>query len=352
MKRFVVLTVVLALAALTARLRAEPPPVEPDDLSLAEPALLAKAERLRAAGALLDKDRVAAALGARRSKPLNLKLPDASKKPMEPREIAARARRALVRIGWYYRCPDCKEWHVNLAGGYALTADGIAATCFHCVDPAEDKGMRAGFLVAMDSEGTLLPITEILSRDKEMDAAVVRVAGGRFTPLALNAQAMPGDAVYLYSDPEGVAGYFSAGIVNRFYWNESASGPGVETLAGARKLRMNVSTDWAPGSSGAPVLDRCGNVVAHVSTVGYITEDENEDGAAPAPGTPKPKGRHKPAPKWCTTMVLRDAIPALAVKLLLEAAAEPETGAAVAGKSDARGPSTPVRAANPSQEKP
>jgi hypothetical protein len=31
--------------------------------------------------------------------------------------------------------------------------------------------------------------------------------------------------------------------------------------------RMDVSTDWAPGSSGAAVLDQCGNAIGHVSEI-------------------------------------------------------------------------------------
>ena len=67
-----------------------------------------------------------------------------------------------------------------------------------------------------------------------------------------------GDSVWCLSDPRGERGYFSTGIVNRFV---------ERTVGDARGRRINVSTDWAPGSSGAAILDEAGNVIGHVATI-------------------------------------------------------------------------------------
>ena len=154
---------------------------------------------------------------------------------------------------------------MNLAGGYVITDDGAAVTCYHCVEPKESS-MREGYLIALDADNNVLPVTAILGCDKIMDAAIVRVAGKDLTPLALNDRVAPGDPVYLYSDPMHVAGYFSSGMVNRFFWKIGRSGDPT-TLGGAKRFRLNVSTDWAPGSSGAAILDACGNAVGHVSVI-------------------------------------------------------------------------------------
>ena len=71
----------------------------------------------------------------------------------------------------------------------------------------------------------------------------------------------PGDAAYCLSDPLGVTGYFSEGMVNRFFRKPDNKGTEDEAL------RLHVSTDWAPGSSGSPVLDQCGNAIGHVSMI-------------------------------------------------------------------------------------
>jgi hypothetical protein len=175
---------------------------------------------------------------------------------------------------------------VNLAGGYWLTADGAAATCFHVVEPGRD--MKEGCLVAVDGGGKVFPVAEVLAANRESDACIVRVAGDGFTPLALNPEAYPGDAAYCYSDPLDHRDYFSAGIVNRFYQPAGSRASGTRALATAISTRINVSTDWAPGSSGSAVLDECGNVIGHVSTVSSPTDETNPK-AQPAPAA-------KPAP--------------------------------------------------------
>ena len=50
-------------------------------------------------------------------------------------------------------------------------------------------------------------------------------------------------------------------------------------------LRVNVSTDWAPGSSGSAVLDQCGNVIGHVSTISHC---DNRRRHCRVSGTPLP----------------------------------------------------------------
>lgn len=47
-------------------------------------------------------------------------------------------------------------------------------------------------------------------------------------------------------------------MVNRFYYQDAKDRRGV---------RMEVSTDWAPGSSGSAVVDECANVIGFVSAI-------------------------------------------------------------------------------------
>jgi hypothetical protein len=68
----------------------------------------------------------------------------------------------------------------------------------------------------------------------------------------------PGDGAWCYSDPLGRASYFSEGVVNRFYYQEGKD---------RRGARMEVSTDWAPGSSGSAVVDECANAIGFVSAI-------------------------------------------------------------------------------------
>jgi hypothetical protein len=212
--------------------------------------------------------------------------------------------------------------------------------------------MREGYLVALDADNHVLPATGVLARDPIMDVAIVRVAGGeKLCPLALNDHVAPGDPVYLYSDPMHVAGYFSTGMVNRFFWRMPGRHGDPGTLAGARMYRLHVSTDWAPGSSGAPVLDACGNVVGHVAVISSFQKPSTTS-PTPAPRAatrpakddakgdeqehqPQPIAAPAPAGAGPTMMNLHEAVPARAVRLLAETAAaakEDEKDQAKAGE--------------------
>jgi hypothetical protein len=229
-----------------------------------------------------------------------LTLSEVCAKKLRARDIGAAPRRSHVRIGWVYLCAKCSKWHAGVAGGYWLTADGAAATCFHVVEPGRD--LKEGCLVAVDDRGKVFPVAEVLAADRESDACIVRVAGAGFTPLALNAEIYPGDAAYCYSDPLDHREYFSAGIVNRFYQRAGARVSGAAT-----PTRINVSTDWAPGSSGSAILDECGNVIGHVSTVSSPTNE------------PAPKAQ-QPQPAKAAPIIFHEGVSARDVLRLIKAA--------------------------------
>jgi S1-C subfamily serine protease len=291
-------------------------PIENDDIFIEDAPLVAQAEALKKAGELLSVHQIKVAMKS--PSPAALTLPAPSAQRLEPRAIADTARKALIRIGWYYREKDTKEWHVNLAAGYAITVDGAVATCYHCIDPAEAE-VKDGFLIAADAAGHILPVTAILACDEEMDAAIVRVRGSPFTPLPLNDQTAPGDAAYVFSDPMGVTGYFTAGIVNRFFWSGETGSADATTLAGARNLRIHASTDWAPGSSGAALLDACGNAIGHVCAIDPLTMDDSSvPEKSRQPDKKSPKAAPPPTSDKTVMLTLHEAIPARGVKLLAE----------------------------------
>jgi hypothetical protein len=205
-----------------------------------------------------------------------LALPAASAKKLPARQICAAARHSHLRVGWTYLCDKCGKWHLNLSGGYALTSNGAVATCFHVVNPG--LGMREGCLVAVDEAETVLPVVEVLAANRDSDACIVRVRGGHFKALPLNTNVYPGDAAYCYSDPAQHRDYFSAGIVNRFYQLSVTRPAGARFSPGGIPTRMNVSADWAPGSSGSAVLDDCGNAIGHVVSISTVRDEPTSKG--------------------------------------------------------------------------
>jgi hypothetical protein len=234
-----------------------------------------------------------------------LSLPEASTTRLPARDICVAARRSHLRIGWCYLCPKCSKWHVNLAGGYWLTAEGAAVTCYHVVEPGSD--VKEGGLVALNEAGKVLAVVEVLAARQESDACIVRVAGEGATPLSLNSNVYPGDTVYCYSDPVEHRDYFSAGIVNRFFRPAGTRPSGARAEKTVEATRINVSTDWAPGSSGSAILDECGNVIGHVSTVSAFIEDE------------KAKTQSAPSAAKPTEIIFHEAVSARDVLQLIRA---------------------------------
>ena len=263
---------------------------------------LGRAEELAKAGMLAKADEFIAGMSSPVKEKIDL-LPPATQ-PLKGREIAERARNAHVRVGWFFHCTRCNNWHLNAAGGYAIAKDTVA-TAFHVLEAPSNMKKGDGHPVVIRGETEVIPITGVLAADKEMDAVAVRVAVPNLMPLPLATDPQLGDAAYCFSDPNNTRGYFSNGIVNRlFSLNPSAKGD-------PRFERINVSTDWSPGSSGSAVLDECGNIIGHVARIESISK-----GATPR--TPPASGQPAAAPADNPTfMNMHEAVPAKSVLTLL-----------------------------------
>lgn len=258
----------LLVLSLTLPLSAQAPDVAIFDqsakgLRAEEEAIGKQAERLLEEGKLIGLDATVELL--KNPLPQALDLPQPKTTPLAPTEVAQKAKESGYRVGWAYLCNNCDNWHVNLAGGYALTEDGVLGTCAHVID-MDRKKMRKGGLVAVDHSGQVFPVTSILANDKKIDGALIKI-DAKTTPLALNDQVSPGDDAFCLSRPLKQGQYFTQGIVNRFYWESDQRGDDPNSLTALGSLKLNVSTRWAPGSSGSAVLDTFGNAIGHVATI-------------------------------------------------------------------------------------
>jgi len=203
------------------------------------------------------------------------------------RDVARMARAAHLRVGWFFRCTRCDKMHLSMAGAYAVAPD-VVATANHAIEPPAT--LKEGSLIVANADNEIFATTAILGSDAKADAALIRVIAGGLKPLPLRADVDLGEPAYCFSDPLKHRGYFSAGIVNRLYSLDSAGS--------AASQRLNVSTDWAQGSSGSAVLDEFGNVIGHVARIQTFNSN--------------------PAPSTGTTLVLHEAIPAKTVLNLIK----------------------------------
>lgn len=252
--------------------------------------------RLRSEGKIISKEVIDKQM--LEPQPQAIELQPVREKEMTTKDIAAWSRKANLRVGYAYLCPRCDEWHINLAGGYAIAED-VIVTCDHVLNTKTK--MRDGHLLAVDHDGNVAGAVAVLARSESMDVAILKVTGAKFTPVPLNRNVTQGAASYCFSHPLSQEGFFSAGIVNRFYFNDKYRGENEDTLDALRHLRVNFGNDWAPGSSGSPLFDQAGNVIGHVSTIVGLSH-----------------GKEK-----TTLMTLRTGIPAHSVETLARTLGNP-----------------------------
>lgn len=253
-----------------------PPGVRPVDDRALMARIVAEGDRLIAAQGTAPMAALVEQL-ARKSAPVALPA-EAAQPAADPEGVYERAHRATLVIGGLYKCDKCAHTHARPASGFVLTASGVAVTNYHVMDAKDNLTV-----VAMTHDGRVLPVKEVLAADRGHDVAVIQLDvsgagdaagagdadGAGLEPLPLGAQARPGADVFVMSHPDNRFFSFTRGTVSRYYH----AGPprGNATL-------MQITADFARGSSGGPVLDARGQAVGMVASTSsvYYNNDHGE----------------------------------------------------------------------------
>lgn len=199
-----------------------------------------------------------------------------AKLPAGPARAApthAEAVESTVVIGSVEKCQECDDWHlVVVSTGWLAGPDGLVATNYHVLeDESED---RVG---VMTSDGRVFPLREVVAADRDGDAALVRLEGdvGGLPWLPLAEKARTGEAVRVVGHPDGRFYSLTGGMVSRVF-----VGPQEEEAA--RRTWVTVTADYGAGSSGGPVVNADGKVIAMVSSTATLLADTGE-GDSPRP---------------------------------------------------------------------
>jgi len=182
------------------------------------------------------------------------------------------------------RCPDCGGWHFSGSTGFVVSEAGIVCTCCHVI-LEEDEQVKEGYLVAADADGHVFPVLAVLAADTEADTCLLRIGATGLKPLALRPGVRPGESVYCLSHPGGYFFMFTQGMVARLNrrTNADTTEKGRSEVPRSRPvLLLNITAEFAPGSSGAPVVDACGNVVGQVDSIADAGEAAADDENQPA----------------------------------------------------------------------
>lgn len=143
------------------------------------------------------------------------------------------------------------DGHAKQASGVVLDPTGIVATSYHAVDHS-----TAVSRVVVTSGGQMCPVTQVLAADKPGDVVLLQIEAKGLHAAPLGSAAQEGAAVTLISHPNSCFYSLTHGYATR-YW--------VTRNYGRESLRMGVTAEFADGSSGGPLFDECGNVVAIVA---------------------------------------------------------------------------------------
>ena len=266
---------ILCLALFSVALGKEPARrfvVDEQELSAAT---LAAAAKLRSDGKLMTPEKLKSQLDRRNFK-LDLGAPRHDK--ISPPDLCDRLRQSTFSVGLLYRDTKTHDWEFNSAVGFVVGADGILCTNHHVASMTEEEAdQKAGtYLIAADSDGKVFPVLEILASDPEADTAFIRIDAKDLKPLPIRPGVRPGERVFSMSHPEGEHYLFTEGIVARVAReHEYLEADRDESKPSSRPLLfVNVTTEYAPGSSGGPVVDRSGNVIAQIQSISEPATDE------------------------------------------------------------------------------
>jgi len=205
-----------------------------------------------------------AQLKKEQSGPINLATPVEKKTSTDGSDpLYRKVLPSTLLFGHLYKCSKCSRWHGSTAGGAVIGAGGIAITNYHVIDSS-----KAAAFGAMDHSGNLFPVTKILASSKKDDLAIVQLGNCELPPVSLGAMAEPGEAVHILSHPDGHYFSYTRGVVSRHY-----------LLSKTKAQRMQVTADFARGSSGCGVFSDRGELIGLVASTNsiYYKQQDGED---------------------------------------------------------------------------
>ncbi len=198
------------------------------------------------------------------STPINIVPRSAGKREMTPEEIIEKRRASVLTVNKLLKGP---EMVTGWATAVVLTADGVCVSNFHVfwelLDPKAKLNPRDSVMFVATEDGRVYPITEILSFNRTADMAFFKIdtRGDVLTPMPLGEDLRAGANVHLLSNPEGYPYAYTHGRVSRTI-TLNPNDPFAS--------RMEMTADFAKGSSGGPIMDDRGNMVSMVSSIRAI----------------------------------------------------------------------------------
>ncbi|MEO0474873.1 MAG: serine protease, partial [Planctomycetota bacterium] len=167
----------------------------------------------------------------------------------------------VLVISLLYICGKCDKFHGNNASGFMISKDGLAVTNHHVIENKEELTQT---FIAVTRSGKAYPIVEVLASSDKYDLALIRldIGNDKVSPLPIARTAEVGEDVHVVSHPKGRFYEYSKGTISRFLLSPRNK----------NTKRISVSSHYGGGSSGGPIFNDKGQVVAVVSEAEVVPD--------------------------------------------------------------------------------
>lgn len=187
---------------------------------------------------------------------------------LEPERMIKERKESILLIWKYFPATKTSPEKVGTyATAIVLSADGVCATNNHVfrnlIDQSYTLNPNDSLLFVSTASGKLYPIKSILTYNTVGDLALFRIDIGndKLRPFPIGEDLEAGATVHTLTHPEDYMFFYSKGVVSRTIATDSKD---------PFSNRTEISADYAKGSSGGPIIDDNGNLIAMVSATKSI----------------------------------------------------------------------------------
>ena len=143
---------------------------------------------------------------------------------------------------------------------FVISKDGLCVANSHLFEQLNNAEYEIVALTVADYDGNVYPITELLASHPKDDIAIFKIeTNKKMKFVRLSTKGRIGQEIYTLSNPNEFLFYMTKGIISS------------KRLQRGRKTdRFGIDADFAKNSSGGPIFDNKGNVLAVVGSTNSI----------------------------------------------------------------------------------
>lgn len=195
------------------------------------------------------------------------------KKALNGPDLVAKVKPSVLTICKYKRGFGAYPDFVLVgASAVIISEDGLCVSNYHVFEAMINLGQGSSpqdsLSFVADAEGKTYEIVDVLTYNKAADLAVFKIdpRGDKLTAAPIGDDLVVGSRVHALTHPDQMLYYYSQGVVAR---NVAYDG-------NPWANRTEITADYGVGSSGGPIFDDCGNLIAIVSSTQGIYAQNNQ----------------------------------------------------------------------------